>query len=569
MKKHNLLLLLLPTSVTTLISGNSICILPIAAQTPFQPVLPTPKPLPEKEPLPPLEDLLPLPQTPTQPQPSEEIPSEITVRDFKVVGSTVFSQAELAAVLEPFKQRPLSFAQLLQAGEAITQLYFEKGYITSGAFIPPQALEDNVVTIQVLEGQVESIEINGLKRLNLGYIRSRIALGSQKPLNKNKLLNALQLLQLNPLIDNLSVELAAGSRPGLSVISVRVEEADAFRVQLNIDNQRSPSVGTMRRTIDLTHNNFIGFGDRFHIGYINTDGSNSLNDLNYTIPLNPDNSTLSLSYSLTHSNIIEKPLDRLDIESDFRSYQITYRQPLWQTPNQEFALGLIASRQESKTFLANEGFPLSAGAEDNGETNISSLRFFQDYTQRNSKEVFALRSEFGFGLNAFNATVNKNQPDSRFFVWRGQAQYLRLLGSDTVLLLRSDLQLANDALVPFEQFSLGGQLSVRGYRQDASIGDNGFFSSLEIRASILQIPDWKTTVQITPFFDFGTVWNQSSSDSKLDKNTLFSVGLGLRLLIGNNFNARIDWGIPLVKLESNGDTLQENGVYFQVEYQFF
>jgi hemolysin activation/secretion protein len=568
MKKDNLLLLLLPTTVTTFFSGNCIFTSPIAAQTPVQQVLPTPKPLPETEPLPPLEELLPSQQAPTQQQPSLEIPGEITVRDFKVVGSTVFSQAELAAVLEPFKQRPLSFARLLQVGEAITQLYFDRGYITSGAYIPPQRLEDNVVTIQVVEGRVESIEIDGLKRLTPSYIRSRIEIGSQKPLDRNKLLNALQLLQLNPLIDNLSVELAAGSRPGSSVISVRVKEADAFSAQLSLDNQRSPSVGTMRRMLDVTHNNLIGFGDRFDVGYINTDGSNTLNDLNYTIPLNPRNGTLSFSYSLTHSNIIEEPLNRLDIESDFRSYQITYRQPLWQTPTQEFALGLIASRQESKTFLDNKGFPLSAGAEDNGETKISSLRFFQDYTQRSSKQVFALRSEFGFGLNAFNATVSDNQPDSRFFVWRGQAQYLRLFGSATVLLLKADLQLANDALVPFEQYSVGGQLSVRGYRQDNLIGDNGFFSSVEIRTPILRIPAWKTTLQITPFFDFGTVWNQTSN-TELDKNTLFSVGLGLRLLISNSFNARIDWGIPLVELESNGDTLQEQGLYFQVEYRFF
>jgi hemolysin activation/secretion protein len=71
-----------------------------------------------------------------------------------------------------------------------------------------------------------------------------------------------------------------------------------------------------------------------------------------------------------------------------------------------------------------------------------------------------------------------------------------------VLLLKADLQLANDALVPFEQYSVGGQLSVRGYRQDNLIGDNGFFSSVEIRTPILRIPAWKTTLQITPFKDY-------------------------------------------------------------------
>jgi hypothetical protein len=41
------------------------------------------------------------------------------------------------------------------------------------------------------------------------------------------------------------------------------------------------------------------------------------------------------------------------------------------------------------------------------------------------------------------------------------------------------------------------------------------------------------------------------------------------LLLGNNFNAKIDWGIPLVQLDRTGNTLQENGIYFTVEYKPF
>ncbi|WP_289457345.1 POTRA domain-containing protein, partial [Klebsiella pneumoniae] len=68
------------------------------------------------------------------------------------VGSTVFSPEQLAKVLEPFTNRPISFAELFSARSAITQLYFGNGYITSGAYIPPQTLQGKVVTINVLEG---------------------------------------------------------------------------------------------------------------------------------------------------------------------------------------------------------------------------------------------------------------------------------------------------------------------------------------------------------------------------------------------------------------------------------
>ncbi|NEO34293.1 MAG: ShlB/FhaC/HecB family hemolysin secretion/activation protein [Symploca sp. SIO3C6] len=544
---------------------------PVIAQrrTIIQPILPTPEPLPEVETLPPLEELIPPLETPPSPsQPSlEGVPDQITIKQFEVIGSTIFSQEQIAEVLEPFTLRPISFAELLQAQRAITQLYVNNGYITSGAFIPPQALQDGVVRIEVIEGEVEAIEINGLERLNSSYVRSRLALATKTPLNQDKLLQALQILQLDPLIANISAELAAGSRPGISLLEVQLQEADTFSLELSLDNQRSPSVGSVRRQVQLTQSNLFGLGDRFNVSYINTDGSNSLSDLSYTIPINPYNGTIRLSHSRTESEIIEEPFDRFDIDSESRQYELTYKQPLYQTPNKDFSIGITFSRDEAETTVFEQPEPLSRGANDQGETKISALRFFQEYTNRNQREVLALRSQFSLGIDALDATINNSGPDSEFFVWRGQAQYLRLLSSDTILLLRSDLQLADQALVPFEQFSLGGQLSVRGYRQDALLADHGLFASAEVRTPILRIREWETTLQLTPFIDFGTVWN--SDDLELEESTLVSVGLGLRLLLGNKLRARLDWGIPLVDLDDIGDSLQEDGIYFSVNYRLF
>jgi hemolysin activation/secretion protein len=534
------------------------------------PVLPNLEPLPEN-PLPPLEELFPQQDTtPTTPQPSiGDIPGTITVTKFEVIGSTVFSQEELANQLKDFINKPISFAELLKAKDVINQLYIDKGYITSGAFIPPQELVNGVVKIQVIEGKVEAINISGLTRLNPSYVRSRLALATKAPLDQKRLLEALQMLQLDPLIANLSAELSAGSRTGVSVLDIKVQEADAFSGQISIDNQRSPSVGSVRRQLQINHNNLLGFGDHFRVGYINTDGSNSLDDLSYTFPINAKNGTIGFSYSRTRTNIIEEPFNVLDIQSASRNYQITYRQPLFQSPTQEFILGLTGSRQESETSLLNEPFPLSSGANDQGEVRISALRFFQEYTNRDSRQVFAMRSQFSLGINAFDATNNNSSPDGQFLTWRGQAQYLRLLTPDTTLLLRSDIQLSDRPLLALEQFSTGGQQSVRGYRQDSLLADNGLFASAEIRTPILRIPQWQTTVELSPFFDLGTVWNHSSSDVDIDQKTLSSVGVGLRLLVGQNFNARFDWGIPLVSVDKTGDTLQENGLYFSIEYRPF
>ncbi len=525
-----------------------------------------------RESLPSLEELLPNLESPNDPQQPEsfDIPETITVRGFQVIGSTVFSAQQFEEWLAEFTNKPISFAQLLQAQEIVTQQYVEEGYLTSGAYIPPQTLENGIVKMQVIEGSVEEINISGLQRLRPGYLRSRLALAAKTPLNRDRLLEDLQVLQLDPLIQNLSVELAAGIRPGSSILDVQVVEADAFNAVARIDNQRSPSVGSIRRQAGFTHRNLLGFGDRLNFSYINTEGSDSLDNLGYTFPINARNGTLGFRHSRTDSNIIEDPFTLIDIVSESQLYEVSFRQPVRQTPTEELALGLNFTHQNSQTFILGDiGFPLSNGADDNGITKVSALRFIQEYTNRSNQQVFALRSQFNLGFDAFNATVNSGStPDSQFFSWRGQGQYLRLLAPDTTLLVRSDVQFSGGPLVPLEQFSIGGGASVRGYRQDALLADNGVFASVELRKAIATIPQWDTTFELAPFLDFGAVWNHKDSESTVTTNQLWSVGIGLRIAVGNALDARLDWGIPLEDLETTGDTLQENGVYFSVEYNF-
>jgi hemolysin activation/secretion protein len=533
------------------------------------PIIPAQPPV-----LPPPEKLF--PSSPTTPPTTNQVPNEfsgtIKVSRFEVIGSSVFSRKQLEKVTEQFTKNPITFAQLLQAPEAITQLYREKGYVTSGAFLPAnQTLkpQGSVVTIQVVEGSIENIQVRGLKRLNPGYVRSRLAIATHKPLNVNRLLQALQLLQLNPLIKNISAELAAGSNPGTSVLDVKVAEAPTLSAQISLDNNRIPSIGSFERQIQFNQANLLGLGDSLSVAYANTDGSDNVN-FNYTIPINPHNGTIGFNYNYINSEIIETPFDILGIKGTSQDFALTYRQPIVQTPTQELALGLTATRRESDVgFLEallgrRQPFP-EAGADKAGHTRLAILRFFQDWTKRSSKQVLAARSQFSLGVGAFDATLNHSPPDSRFFSWQGQAQWVRLLAPDTIFLIRADAQLADRALVPLEQFGLGGQRTVRGYRQDLLLTDNAFVTSFEFRYPILRIPQLGGSVlQITPFIDVGTAWNSSGRVNPND-NTLASIGLGF-LWQSDRVSARFDWGQPLVDVNSRGHSLQDDGLYFSIVY---
>ncbi|KAB8317350.1 ShlB/FhaC/HecB family hemolysin secretion/activation protein [Tolypothrix campylonemoides VB511288] len=548
---------------------------PDLAQVP-NPITPTPPPpqpipSPQPSPKPPLEET---PSTPPTLEPRPDIPGSITVKKFEFEGNTVFSNKKLSEVTAQFTNQPITFAQLLQVESVITELYTKAGYINSGAVITAEQKfipEGAVVKVQIVEGKVEEIRVRGTRRLNPNYVRSRVALGTSTPLNRYQLLKALQVLQLNPLIKNIAADLSAGSRPEQSVLEVRVEEADSFRTELFVDNGRAPSVGTFRRGVRVTEGNVFGLGDRFGAIYTNTEGSNAL-DLSYNLPLNPRNGTLDFAGGFTDTTVIEPPFDRIDITGDSFYVNVGFTQPIIQTPTQEFALGFNLSRQQSQTKVLGEGFPISLGADENGETRISALRFVQDYTLRSPQQVFALRSQFSLGVGWLDATINSQAPDSRFFSWRGQGQYVRLLARDTLLVLRSDIQLATRPLVPLEQIGIGGLQSVRGYRQDQFLVDNGLFASAEVRLPILRVEEVQGVLQVVPFIDFGVGWNTSGrreDTPDLDPNTLISVGLGLQWQMGDTLNARIDYGVPLTDVNSRDRTLQEQGFYFSVNYSPF
>ena len=527
------------------------------------PIIPRPQTPDLPTPLPPPEDLLDQPQSPDAPD-SElpEAPETIIVEQFNVVGSTVFTAAELAEVTAPFTQRPINFSELLQARSAVTKLYVDNGYTTSLAFVPPgQEITNGIVTLQVIEGTLEAIQVTGNQRLSTRYVRDRLAPATQTPLNVNKLLEALQVLQLNPLIQTISAELSAGPRPGVSLLEVTISETRSFRPQIILDNQRSPSVGSFQRQIQLNEANLSGHGDAISLTYANTDGIDDLS-FSYTFPINPRNGTLGVNFSQIWSRVIAEPFDVLQLNGTSRDINLTYRQPVIQTPRQELALGITGGRRESETFLLGERSPLSPGADAEGRTRLSGLRLFQEWTQRNRTSVLALRSEFSVGL-PLGATDNPTSPDGEFLLWRGQAQWVKQLAPDTLILLRSNLQFADRALVPLEQFGLGGLDSVRGYPQDLLLVDNGIYAAVEARIPIFRVTRRDGVFQLVPFFDLGHGFNSGERPIE-GSNTLAALGVGIRFQWSDRLSARLDWGVPLISTGAQSSGFEDSQIFFSI-----
>ncbi|MGB3692663.1 MAG: ShlB/FhaC/HecB family hemolysin secretion/activation protein [Spirulinaceae cyanobacterium] len=531
-----------------------------------------PQPLESPQKLPPLEDIFPTLPTPSLPE-TQPLPTLETfeVKQIQVQGSTVFTQAQLQEITAPFLNKSLSLPELQQVPLTIENYYLQQGYLTSGAYVSQIDIGAGILIIQVVEGEVEEIRVIGTKRLNANYIRSRLESATTTPLNQEKLLEALQLLRSDPLIDNVIAGLSESPRPGQSILDIQITEADSFHTEFSYNNQRSPSVGTNRLGLSFNEGNLLGFGDSLRLGYYHSEGSDSL-DFSYELPINPRNGSISIAYGITSSNVIEDPFAILDIESDSRYYEITLQQPVKRSPTEEISLGLTASRQESESSLLGIPTPLSVGADDQGRVRVSALRFFQEWVNRGEREVVALRSQFNLGVGTFDTTINEGEPDSLFFSWRLQGQWLRLLAPDTLLIVKGNLQIADQALLSLEQFGIGGQNTVRGYRQDLLLADNAATLSGELRWPVLRVSDWDSVLQLTPFADFATVWNNSKNQGQrreLNNHSLASVGLGLRWQQGDNLAFSLAWGIPLISVDSSENTWQEQGWHFSVIYSPF
>lgn len=522
-----------------------------------------PPPIPVPAPAPPEIDLeIPDAGEPVPGEMSGDVPAgqRFRLREVEVLGNTVL-QDEIDAIARQLENREITFADLLQLRADITQLYIDNGFITSGAFLPNnQDLTNGVVQIQVLEGTLEAIEIVGLQRLRKQYVRSRVKLGASTPLNQQSLEDSLRLLQLDPLLQTVDAELIAGTGAGQNILLLELVEAPAFSATVSADNYRPPSVGSLQGQVRVAHNNVLGGGDRAEAAFSLSEGS-TLYNLDYTVPITPQGGTVSFSYDNSNSQIVESDFRDLDIRSTTETVSVGVRQPILRSAETEVGLGLAVDLRRNRTSLRGRPFPFSEGSED-GASNVTAVRFSQDWVKRDVRRVVSARSQFSLGIDAFDATVNDTGTDGTFFSWLGQFQWVEQVSPKVLLVNQVNAQLTPNSLLPIERFSMGGVGSVRGYEANQIVADNGVTASVEALVSLTDTPN---ELLLTPFLEAGTAWN--TGGEALADSTLASVGVGLRWAATSNLQLRADYGVPLIDVAGRGNSLQSSGFTFSLVYE--
>ena len=488
-----------------------------------------------------------------------QVPPTIVVEEIEITGNTVLTDFELERVVAPLEGQEIPLEQILELRGKLTNYYIERGYTTSGAFFPPQKFTDGIIQIQILEGTLEAIKIQGLKNLSENYLKSRLP-EEGKPLNRHQLARSLARLQNNPLIKKINAELIQES-VGKNILVVDLEENLSWDVQIKVIEGYSRSIGSLGGNIKAIRRNFWVSGDELTIDSSLTEGLTRFGG-SYSFPINQLDGKFTLTFNVANSQLVEDVISDLGIEADYSSVKFAFQQPIISTRSESLILGLGIEHIDSETFVLKDlSFSFTDGLED-GKSQVTVLRLTQEYVKNGATTLIAFNSEFNVGIDAFDATKTEVGIDGIYWSWRGDFQFLKALNEekDLVMATRAIFQLSPDKLLPIEQFTMGGLGSVLGYRANLGVADNGAVGIIELQLPLAQGDKWGE-IKLIPFFNVGNISNNDDRETT-GSNTFASAGLGLRYRLPELFEARINYAIPLIDLTGFGETDTEERFTF-------
>ncbi len=501
----------------------------------------------------------------------------IELDEIKFEGNTVFSTEELDNLAKPYLHKRVTVDELEELRRLVTHYYIDKGYVTSGATFPRNAIQQKTLHIKIIEGRLSEASIRGTGWLRDSYVKNRLIPDQDAPLNMNTLQDRFRLLLTDPLFDHLSGRLMPGADRGLSILDLEVVRARPYQFTALMNNYRSPSVGAEAVGANAWVRNLTGQGDLIDLTFLSSDptGGKMLQySGNWLIPLGDYGTKAYFSFSRSNSSIIEESLASLHINSQSFSVEGGVSQILIDNLQRRLTFGIGVGFKENETDWV-DGRPVSfvPGLKDTSpKSQVSFVRINQEYIERWEKVAVALRSTFSVGLDSFGATVqDSGYPDSQYFAWLGQTQGVwHLPYAQSSLVLKGTVQLSNDPLLPLERISVGGRNSVRGYRENQLVRDNGYTSSLEFHLPLLGDTRSKYRFDLVPFFDHGAAWNNANASNITTKaQNIYSAGIGFQFQIPH-FGGEFFWAHRLENqsFRQHGD-LQDDGIHFQVRLDAF
>ena len=468
-----------------------------------------------------------------QPAPAPEAASakKITVSSFAFTGNTIFSSNELAGLVSSYTHRPVTLLEIYQAADVVTDYYAQHGYTLASVSVPAQKISGGVVTLEVLEGRISKISVEGNNSYAadhlgdyLGEVRNGTIYRGDALDEGLRRLNHLPGLKAKAIIK-------PGEAYGSSDIVIKSTE-DRVNGSLNVDNYGRKDIGEFRFSGFLQVNNPLGVEDQWQLlAMRSSQGLLTYFYTAYSLPVTMNGTRLDLSYGRARFNVDGAPVDgannngKIMLESLF----IDTRKDI-----------LSGTAGFTRTYANSDfsGAPLNA-------TSITTFEIGGSYNHTYDNQAvtqisttidtnFSKQSEAELKAAALSGkTLSGNQR----LRWEVDIQHLQPLFAHLGLLARVNSVYSPDPLGDPQKYSLGGPQSVRGFPASEVRGDRGVLGSLTLMRPF-NIGSFNMVGRA--FVDSGKVWN---IDSPAD-TSLSSAGLGWDGQY-NRIGMKVDWSYPL------------------------
>ncbi|MBG5929408.1 ShlB/FhaC/HecB family hemolysin secretion/activation protein [Providencia rettgeri] len=448
-----------------------------------------------------------------------------SVDHIQLVGTTVLSTKIQSQLTEPYLAHCLNFSDIQNVAKHITNYYIEQGYITSQALIPEQDLSSRELILQVIEGHIETIEIdNSPERLVHQIFPSQ----QGKILNLRDIEQGLE--QLNRLSSaKYTIDIQPGSQNGYSRIIIH-QQGKKWPItgQLNLDNSGMKATGKQLFTGSLTIDSPLGLGEQWSAS-ANTDMDGSPSHHNRYVVANASipYGYWSFRYQFYRNNTLQPFIAsghpyRYEGQNTNQQFDIT--RLMYRDGEQRFSLQGSVKHKRAQTQLADQTLTISS-------PTLTSLNISPQYSTTLGQGYFTFNPAAEWGISAFGAspdTLAKDSPRSHYRKFSLSSSYQYFFPNGLTYLTSFYGQYSPDNLYGIERLSIGGQYSVRGYHEQSLSGNRGGYWRNEINKDIANTAIGQ--LRFIGALDYGFI---SSDKYEVEHSTLAGGAVGLSF-IGNS-----------------------------------
>ncbi len=499
--------------------------------------------------------------------PTEDVAFQIDKIVF--TGNTVIDSAEIQPLVAPFQGKQLKLAEAKQIALSITQLYRTKGYITCRAYIPPQKMTDKVLKIQIFEGKLGKVKVQGNKYFSSGVLKRYVNKLKGEVLQYSDLSRNIKRTNLNP-DHEVKAVIVPGKSVGTSDLILDVKDRYPLHIGGEINNFGTKLTGKERYSVSLRHTNFLGiddiaaarvqFGD--HVFALGTQ---------YAVPVGDRDTQVGATFNYTDVTV-GGPFTVLDLGGTAYAYSAFINHPIYSNDWLGFTwTGSAESKSIENTALGNTS----------SKDELRMLHTGLNIDEQDKWGRTFITNDLTFGVPWFGASekhdplLSRPNAGASFFKYSGAVNRIHPVKDSTYLLFKGAGQVAPNRLVSAEQFDLGGIYSVRGYPQSDYLGDTGISGTAELRVPFYFIPretkaPWSeealwNKLNFVGFVDGGYAKLKAHQVGEFGSQSYWGVGGGVRFDLPRNLTGRFEYGVPV------GDTPSDrsNGqFYFSVSGDF-